>query len=161
MAMATPQNALQHPSQTEVTSRVKSQSYRALFRHWALMTLGRSYWHLSQGLGSQFAPGMLEGYFNDLRAKTAWRGSTDDEGLPVSKINGALRHFPTTILQKGLGHWDRWLESGRRDANEYGQFARVVRWALMTQDQRGGWPLPVLEPAAVSPYSAMVQGQGI
>ena len=125
------------------------------------MALGRSYWHVSQGLGSQFVPGVLSGYFNDMTGKTRWPGSVDESGLPVTRVNGAMRYFPTTILQKGLGHWDRWLQTADSDSSEYEEFARVVRWVLLTQDHRGGWPLPMVEPTASSPYSAMVQGQGI
>lgn len=125
------------------------------------MAAGRSYWHAPQGLGSQFTPGILAGYFNDLTAKAVWPGSTDEFGLPLSSVNGTMRQFPTTILQKGLGNWDRWLQTGRRETTEYEEFTRAARWALLAQDHRGGWPLPVVEPASVSPYSAMIQGQGI
>ena len=125
------------------------------------MALGQSYWHVSQGIGSQFVPGELAGYFNDMRGKACWTGPTDESGLPVARVNGTAQHFPTLILQRGLGNWDRWLQTERSDSSEYEDFARVARWVLLTQDRRGGWPLPVVEPSAVSPYSAMIQGQAI
>lgn len=125
------------------------------------MAMGRSYWHVPQGLGLHFVPGVLAGYFNDMTAKADWPGSIDDLGLPVTRVNGVIRQFPTTILQKGLGHWDRWLKSGGRKVTEHEDFLRVARWAVLTQDYRGGWPLPVVEPQALCPYSAMIQGQGI
>lgn len=161
MVMVIPPSALPHTSQNELKTTPKALSYLTLLRYWTAMAVGRSYWHVAQGLGSQFVPGALAGYFNDLRAKADWPGPIDDLGLPVARINGTMLYFPTTILQKGLGHWDRWLQTGRCKADEYEEFARVVRWAVSTQDHRGGWPLPAIEPAAVSPYSAMIQGQGI
>ena len=125
------------------------------------MAAGHSYWHVPQGLGSRFVPGVLAGYFNDMTAKADWSGPIDNLGLPVARVNGTMQHFPTTILQKGLGHWDRWLQAGRCKVTEYEEFGRVARWAVETQDSRGGWPLSAVEPGAVSPYSAMIQGQGI
>lgn len=161
MVMVIPPSASPRTSQTELKSTAKALRYLTLFRYWSAMAAGRSYWHVSQGLGSQFVPGQLAGYFNDMRAKVDWHGPVDDRGLPVARINGMLLYFPTTILQKGLGHWDRWLQTGRCRAEEYEEFARVVQWAVSAQDPHGGWPLPVVEPAAVSSYSAMIQGQGI
>lgn len=125
------------------------------------MATGRSYWHVPQGQGRQFVPGELAGYFNDLTAKTAWTGPVDRWGLPMVRVNGNLQLFPGTVLQKGLGHWDRWMQSRQRSAIQYEAFERAARWAVTAQDDRGGWPLPATEPASVSPYSAMSQGQGI
>ena len=145
---------------TEVTIRLKVNMYSTLFRNWAVMAAGQSYWHCKQGVGTEFVPGTLAGYFNDLTAKTMWKGPTDPSGLPLSLVNGQPQYFPTTILQKGLGHWDRWLRTGRSNSVEYQEFAKVARWARTGQDERGGWPLPMCEPEATCPYSAMIQGQG-
>lgn len=161
MVMVIPPSASPHTSQTELTAAAKALSYLTLFRYWTAMAVGRSYWHVAQGIGTQFMPGVVAGYFNDMRAKAAWRGPIDGLGLPVVRINGRMLYFPTTILQKGLGHWDRWLQTGCCETAEYEEFARVAHWTVSTQDHNGGWPLPVVEPAAVSPYSAMIQGQGI
>jgi heparosan-N-sulfate-glucuronate 5-epimerase len=161
MVMDIPPSALPLASQTELKMTAKGFRYLTLLRYWTAMAAGRSYWHVAQGLGSQFVPGVLAGYFNDMRAKADWPGPIDERGLPVARVNGKMLYFPTTILQKGLGHWDRWLQAGRCKTAEYEEFARVVRWVVSAQDHLGGWPMPVVEPAAVSPYSAMIQGQGI
>lgn len=77
---------------------------------WIQMLLGRSYYHLPQGLGRVFEPGRLRGYFNDLTGKTLWPGPTDDKGIPVNLTEDGRRvYFATTIAQKALGHWDRWV----------------------------------------------------
>lgn len=139
----------------------KPVAYWAMLRHWSAMAKGQSYWHLPQVEGTQFVPGTLEGYFNDLTGKTAWSGATDSHGVPLVSVNGQLQYFPVTVMQKGLGHWDLWLRSRRTDSVQWNQFERAVHWVLATQDLRGGWQFPGAGRAAVSPYSAMSQGQGI
>lgn len=138
-----------------------SLSYWRVLRHWGNMATGRSYWHVPQPEGVLFVPGKLHGYFNDLRAKTIWAGRVDNCGLPLVRLNGYLQHFPVTIFQKGLGHWDAWLQSGRTDQKHYTEFERTVSWALRAQDNRGGWRQPGTGESSMSFYSAMSQGQGI
>ncbi|WP_243028296.1 D-glucuronyl C5-epimerase family protein [Thermus albus] len=126
------------------------------------MFLGKSYWHVPQGLGKEFAPGKLSGYFNDLTAKTQWRGPVDERGLPLNEVGGKRLYFATTLFQKALGHWDLWLASNERNETHRSAFLRIAQWALKTQDEHGGWPLwPLLGLHYVSRYSAMTQGQGI
>jgi heparosan-N-sulfate-glucuronate 5-epimerase len=132
-------------------------SYSAMFRHWAAMATGHSYWHVPQGVGKFFVPGALEGYFNDLTAKTEWPGDVDEQGLPVLHTLSGFLHFPTVLFQKGLGHWDRWLQSGRCDREQLRSFLAIVEWTIAAQDERGGWALPYAE----TRYSAMTQGEGI
>ena len=93
----------------------KMAVYGALARHWSRMLTGRSYWHMPQGPGTQFVSGQLLGYFNDLTAQTRWPGPVDAQGIPlVRRQDGRLLYFPASVFQKALGHWDRWLASGRR-----------------------------------------------
>lgn len=136
--------------------------YYAMLKHWTAMAGGRSYWHQQQGIGRAFRPGELHGYFNDLTAKAVWPGEVDAMGLPLCKAAGRKIYWPTTVLQKGLAHWDLWLESGRSAEEHWNNFRNVAQWALETQDARGGWAHPVpLSPHALSVYSCMSQGQGI
>lgn len=139
----------------------RARLYLDLIPHWWRMIAGRSYWHTRQGIGTQYRVGELAGYFNDLTGKTDWRGQTDLDGLPVFQTRtGVLVHFPTTLTQKALGHWDRWL-SERRDSDR-DDFMRIAFWLLENQDAKGGieiWPQLGLQYA--SPYSAMVQGEAI
>lgn len=137
--------------------------YVRLMKHWGGMLLGDSYWHAQQGLGRQFVPGELLGYYNDLTAKTNWAGRVDNNGLPLNQlIDGSFIYFPTTLLQKALGHWDRWLESNRADDRELAAFLRIADWSLKSQDANGGWAIwPVLGLSYASPYSAMTQGEAI
>jgi len=126
------------------------------------MLLGRSYWHVPQGLGSRFSPGELAGYFNDLTAKVQWNGLVDDHGLPVNEVDGKRIYFATTLFQKALGHWDLWLGSPEGGEEHRSAFLAIAQWAVETQDERGGWSLwPLLGLDYPSPYSAMTQGEGI
>lgn len=137
--------------------------YVRLLKHWAGMLFGKSYWHAQQGLGRQFIPGQLLGYYNDLTGKTNWAGPVDENGLPLNElISGTYIHFPTTLLQKALGHWDRWLESKQADDDERAAFLKIAEWALRSQDASGGWAIwPVLGLSYASPYSAMTQGEAV
>jgi len=141
----------------------RAATYAALARRWTAMLFGRSYWHVPQGPGTQFAPGELRGYFNDLTAKTEWKGPVDPRGLPLVRPQGGAEVvFPITVFQKALGHWDRWLADGRRDNGHRDAFLTAARWALAVQDDRGGWvSWPLLGMRLPSPYSAMAQGQGL
>jgi heparosan-N-sulfate-glucuronate 5-epimerase len=137
--------------------------YLDLSQRGVQMLTRRSYWHLPQGEGRAYVPNQLAGYFNDLTGKTAWHGTVDDRGLPLTSItDGSAVPFPTTRLQKALGHWDRWEISGRLRQDHLDAFLDLARWALEAQDDMGGWNVwPLLHIASSSPYSAMTQGQAI
>lgn len=137
--------------------------YFRLAKHWGGMLLGKSYWHAQQGLGRRFVPGQLLGYYNDLTAKANWTGPVDDNDLPLNQdMSGNFIHFPTTLFQKALAHWDRWLESKLTDYSERAEFLKIAEWALKEQDANGGWAIwPVLGLSYASPYSAMTQGEAV
>ena len=140
----------------------KTKRASSLLRRWGAMLLGRSYWHVPQGLGALFIPGKLWGYYNDLTAKVQWGGPLDQTDLPLNEVRGKKIHFPTTLFQKALGHWDLWLASSQKDEGHKGAFLQIARWAVGAQDAQGGWALwPLLGSSYASPYSAMTQGEGI
>jgi hypothetical protein len=132
-----------------------------LFLRWAKVLIGQSYYHQPQRLGKGFRPEELAGYFNDLTAKTHWTGYTDEEGIPVNILaDGRRVYFATTVVQKALGHWDKWLLTRNDEDKE--EFLRLCRWLLVRQDNNGGWPVwSELGLSVASPYSAMTQGECI
>jgi heparosan-N-sulfate-glucuronate 5-epimerase len=133
-----------------------------LATHWLRMFTGRSYWHLPQGLGKHFNPNDLAGYFNDMTAKTVWKGPTNRNGFPLVEINGKFILFPTTLLQKALGHWDLTFEDSNQANYHRSEFLKLAFWALEAQLPDGGWSLwPLLMMSFPSHYSAMTQGEGI
>lgn len=128
------------------------------------MARGTSYWHQPVGPGVRFCPGRLEGYYNDYRGKTTWRGPTDQVGLPLNRrADGATYVFPMTVFQKGLGHWDRWLVSDKSSDADWEAFLRSADWAAKAMDRQGGWAIWDTHGIQgwANPYSAMAQGQGI
>jgi hypothetical protein len=100
-----------------------------------------------------------------MRGKTRWEGPTDARGLPLNATDqGGEFHFPTTLFQKALGHWDCWLEAGERGREHETAFRRIADWAVETQDVQGGWPIwPLFGMADLCPtaHSAISQGHGI
>jgi hypothetical protein len=114
-------------------------------------------------VGRYFVPGQLNGYFNDYSFKTEWNGESDEDGIPLNQsINGKPFYFPLTVLQKALGHWERWLSSDRTDEQHRAEFLRLARWMIHRQDERGGWPTwPDCGVRTATPYSAMTQGQAV
>lgn len=132
-----------------------------LLLRWVRVLLGKSYFHQPQGVGKAFKPGELAGYFNDLTGKTRWAGETDGGGITVNILaNGRRVYFATTVVQKALGHWDRWL-LGEGDSHKE-EFLKLCRWLLTQQDEQGGWPIwSALGLSLPSPYSAMTQGECI
>lgn len=132
-----------------------------LFSHWARMLSGRSYYHVPQHLGRAFHPSRLCGYFNDMTGKTNWRGMVDHEGIPMVRvIDGSVHCFPTTVVQKALGHYDRYVLTGMRRERE--EFLRLCGWLVKKQDENGGWEVQaIMDLQKPLKYSAMPQGEAI
>jgi heparosan-N-sulfate-glucuronate 5-epimerase len=143
-------------------SRPTARLYCLMLRHWAGLVGRRGYWHAPQELGTQFVPGRLAGYFNDLTNKVDWSGPTDEDGLLLNRLpSGDLVYFPTALFQKALGHWDLWLAGGRTDDEHRRAFLALAQWAVDHQDERGGWTAwSQLGLEYQSPYSALTQGEG-
>lgn len=131
------------------------------FLRWFKIIIGRSYYHRLQPIGSRFIPGEISGYFNDLSNKVSWNGPCDVDGMPlVELLDGRRIYFPTTIIQKGLGHWDVYLINGSIDQRS--EFLKVCSWVMENQDSLGGWPTKEAMGLGESfNYSAMPQGEAI
>lgn len=119
------------------------------------------YWYHRQPVGEAYAPDRIEGYFSDLRHKTDWPGPTDPDGIPMnSPPEGDPFYYPTSVFQKGLGHWDRYLLEDSEEEKD--EFLNIARWAADNIDRRGGWTAWSLSSNRYeTDYSAMAQGQGI
>lgn len=142
-------------------SEMVSLYYRMIVRY-SKMFAKRSYAHNDQGVGKHFLPGHLAGYYNDLSGKIDWRGPVDNRGLPVVRVpGGKMAHLPTVLIQKGLGHWEAWLSSGKQSMQHWEAFLQLTQWALGAQDESGGWKVWPPYFGSATPYSAMTQGEGI
>jgi len=135
--------------------------YLDMIKYWARMAAGKSYWNQAQGLGRHFVPGQLLGYFNDMTAKTVWEEEVDENDNPVSVFAGVKVNWPSTVMQKGLGHWDLWIDNGRSSMAHWNGFHNSVQWSVQNQEAGGGWRHPIpLHPHATSRYSCISQGEG-
>ncbi|HEY4135271.1 MAG TPA: D-glucuronyl C5-epimerase family protein [Alphaproteobacteria bacterium] len=141
---------------------MKRNVWRA--KKFVLYLRGISYHNVRQGIGRAYVPGRLDGYFNDLTAKTTWAGAVNAEGLPLMVTDtGRVFLFPIMLFQLALGHWDLWLLSSRRDKLQLDRFLQIADWAAANLDAQDGWSCwDMIDRGAIdSPYSAMAQGQGL
>jgi len=124
-----------------------------------LYATGKSYFHVPQGVGKRFVPDKLEGYFNDMTHKTHWEGQKDDNGIPLITLSSGKSVYSfVTIIQKALGHYDKWLLQNSQ--TDHDEFLRIVDFMLDTQDELGGWDLwSTVGVEAANPYSGMLQGE--
>lgn len=132
------------------------------FYRWAGAISGKSYYHQPQNLGKAFEPNKCLGYFNDLVSKATWIGETDSDGIPLNILleNRKKVYFATTIVQKALGHYDRWLLFNKK--YDFAEFIRLCKWLVKNQDTNGGWGVwENLGVKALTKYSAMTQGEGM
>jgi heparosan-N-sulfate-glucuronate 5-epimerase len=85
-----------------------------------------SFWHTAiSPVHYQFSS--LDDYYIDLRAKTAYRGPYDEQGIPLLNYFGPIgkQYNPCAIAQWGLGAFQRW----RRGEPEYErQFWQAANW---------------------------------
>ena len=128
-------------------------------KKWFRMITGRSILHVDQGVGSQFIPGELKGYYNDLTEKV-----TKDEAhisdvayIPEFKTElGDTVEFAITIIQYGLGCYDMYIKTG--DSVFLDKFITCAQWARNHQSDDGAIDaFSSIYPDA--PYSAMCQGE--
>ena len=128
-------------------------------KKWYRMVKGTSILHVNQGVGTNFVPGQICGYFNDLTQKVAKEPDLLKNGkLPTfhTEKRGDI-DFPISIFQYGLGAYDLYLKTAE---NKYlVKFKQCVDWALEHQLCDRAWDaFSFLYPD--HPYSAMCQGEG-
>lgn len=123
------------------------------------MLTGKSLLHVNQGLGKEFAPGELKGYFNDLTEKVTKDLTTlNNKSLPTTKNEkGDDIVFATAIFQYGLGCFDLYLSTNEQKYID--QFYLCVSWALLNQDNNGGWDISAFA-GNNSPYGSMALAEG-
>ena len=130
-------------------------------RNFIKMISRRSYYHMPQGMGRNFSPQSLAGYFNDMTAKVNWQGKTNESGVPAIKMaTGEFIYAPVTVIQKALGHFDIWID--RHETAHFREFLKLADWVTNQQDDDGGWDCwSHMQNNTTSIYSAMVQGEAM
>lgn len=128
-------------------------------KKWSKMFCGKSVLHVNQNLGTQFIPGEIKGYFNNLIEKVTMEPELlNCEKLPtVETEKGERISFPVSIFQYGLGAYDLYLKTN--DKKYYTKFEQCATWAFKNQEVSGAWNnFFFVYPD--HPYSAMCQGEG-
>lgn len=124
------------------------------------MFTGKSILHVNQNYGTQFQPGVLKGYFNNMTEKVLMDPKLlDSDDIPtVVDEKSNIIEFPVAIFQYGLGAYDLFLKTN--DNKYFRKFMKCVQWALEKQEENGAWNNFFFY-YPEHPYGAMCQGEGI
>ena len=135
-----------------------------MFRSW----LQQDYWHGESSIGPNITPGILRGYYRDLRGKTFIRTKIkSNQGIPLIRLQGKYILQPVTVCQVALGWYERWLDD---DTFIYAldQFILLADWLVENSRFREHigyvWPMQYgIATYSLAPgwISALVQGQAI
>lgn len=115
-----------------------------------------------------FAPGAVaSGYHMDLRGVAGSYGPPDEAEAWLDLLVARREHvMPVTVLQLGLGAWQRSIDADDDDRAAWGRVARLVaEWAAVDMDGRGRFihhkPMPHTYRIPAPWHSAMAQGLGV
>lgn len=129
-----------------------------LLRKWFNMVLGRSVYHVNQGVGTLYSKSEIKGYYNDLTEKVSKFGREDNQ-IPTTVVDsGKEVYFSIAIFQYGLGAYDLYLKTGEKGMLE--KTVSCADWATDNQQKDGSWQTFSFE-TPEHPYSSMAQGEGI
>ncbi|MDI6812225.1 MAG: D-glucuronyl C5-epimerase family protein [Desulfitobacteriaceae bacterium] len=79
------------------------------------MVFGKTdYWHPDMKANPALSPGNIGKYPVDMSSKASYIGVFDEGQIPMVEIDGHLSYLPVTIAQYALGHYDAYLETGKR-----------------------------------------------
>ena len=81
-----------------------------LLKKWTNMVLGKSIYHVDQGIGKFYSKEKVAGFYNDLRDKVHKRNDSADIPMTVTD-DGQTIYFPIEVAQYGLGAFDIYLEN--------------------------------------------------
>jgi hypothetical protein len=114
-----------------------------------------------------FAPGVVgSGYHVDLRGVAGQYGTPDEAEAWVDLLVARRQHvLPVSLLQIGLGAWQRSIDEDDPERGGWGAVAQqVADWAAIDMDGHGRFahlqPMPHTYRIDAPWYSAMAQGLG-
>ena len=131
-----------------------------LLKRWINMLLGKSNFHVEQGVGKCYSLKEIKGYYNDLTKKVSDSIELDENGIPVNiTITGLKTHFPIAVFQYGLGLYDLYLL--KKDDKYIEKFMNIADWSLDQQQKKGMWDcMGKLKDSCHKTQSAMCQSEG-
>ena len=128
-------------------------------KRWYKMLTGQSVLHVHQDIGKCFSTIEIKGYYNNLTEKVTMQPELlHTDQLPLLDIGGDRTvYFPVAIFQYGLGAYDLYLMSGKKEYLD--KFMQCLAWAVDHQEASGSWSnFFYIYPE--HPYGAMAQGEG-
>ena len=126
-------------------------------KKWYKMITKKSILHVNQPEGKFYNKKVIKGYYNDLREKVL-KSNLEINYLPKTELpNGDVTDFPIAIFQYGLGAYDLFLETNKKEY--FSMFENAAFWAFNNQEKNGGWVTFKYE-SKNNPYSSMAQGEG-
>ena len=133
----------------------------AMIQKWVRMLRHDSVLHVEQDEGKYYSASKIAGYYNNFCGKIQNTKNFDTAGIPQNiASHGNDReqvYFPIAIFQYGLGAYDLWLGTKKREY--YNAFLAMADWAVSNQEESGAWnTFGVLH--YNNPYSSMSQGEG-
>ena len=131
-----------------------------LLKRWINMLLGKSNFHVEQGVGKCYSLKEIKGYYNDLTKKVSDSIELDENGIPVNiTITGLKTHFPIAVFQYGLGLYDLYLL--KKEDKYIEKFMNIADWSLEQQQKNGMWDcMGKLKDSCHKTQSAMCQSEG-
>lgn len=132
-----------------------------LIKRWINMLVGKSSFHVEQGIGKYYSSEEIRGYYNDLTNKVSNRTILDDDGIPINTtITNIETYFPISIFQYGLGLYDLYLKSNEDEYKK--KFMKIVSWAEENIDLYGMWDcMGKLNDRCHKTQSSMCQSEGV
>lgn len=129
-------------------------------KKWYDMLSGNSVHHVNQDEGKFYSRKSVKGYYNNLTEKVSRFGLSDDS-VPKSFVDtGEEIYFSIEIFQYGLGAYDLYLASDKKDAAMLAKVIACANWAVDNQLEDGSWVTFAYETPEY-PFSAMAQGEGV
>ena len=127
-------------------------------KKWSDMLLGKSIHHVNQDEGKIYSKELIRGYYNNLTEKVTRGGEYD---VPKSYVDtGEEIYFSIEIFQYGLGAYDLYLLSDKKETMMLQKAIACADWAIDNQMEDGAWVTFAYETPEY-PYSAMAQGEAI
>lgn len=127
-------------------------------KKWTNMLLGKSVYHVDQGVGLCYDAREVKGYYNNLTEKVTRFGAEGTQ-IPKTKVDtGEEIYFSIAVFQYGLGAHDLYLMNADNSMLE--RAIACADWAVENQQSDGSW-ITFAYKNPQQPYSAMAQGEGI
>lgn len=138
-----------------MTIKKRLTSYCKMTKEALLRIQNKSYVVTQPKLSFYFNTKDLSQYFYDFSYKTKWGGKVDNDGIPILQNS---YYFPLIIIQKALGHHNRYVET--KCSQQKKEFIICCNWILKNIDENDGiktWDKRWKNGG--NKYSAMTQGQ--